>query len=386
MKGSNQATVRDNNERLVLHLIRRHGAMTKAEATRETGLSPNAISVIFNALEDEGFLLRGEPMRGRIGQPSTPMRLNPNARFQIGLKIGRRGFDLVVVDFVGGVRARRERVHDYPTPERTAAFLREELDGLLQDANLTRAAIMGSGIAIPSQLWHWSGDFGASRDQLEVWREHDIGASLADLLPGPIHVENDGTAACYAEWVFGAHRVKPDSLYFFVGTFIGGGVVLDGGVFRGCRGNAGALGPLRIPEEPGGTRLVDHASLSVLYQMLARQGIAEHAMPRSDQDWSALEPALSDWILRSARSLAHAVVSASAVIDFEEVVIDGGFPPEVRARMARLLESRLSLLDLGGIPHPKVSQGSFGAVARAVGAAAIPVSERYMIRQEPVGM
>lgn len=202
--------------------------MTKAEATRETGLLPKAISVIFNALEDEGFALRNEPLRGRIDQPSTPMRLNPDARFQIGLKIGRRGFDLVVVDFIGAVRARRERALDTPTPERTVAFLREVLDGLLEDDKLTRAAVLASGITIPSQLWHWSGDFGASRDHLEVWRGHDIGATLSDLLPGPVHVENDGTAACYAEWVFGANRVKPDSLYLFVGTFIRGGVILDG--------------------------------------------------------------------------------------------------------------------------------------------------------------
>ena len=386
MKGSNQTTVRNNNERLVLHLIRRHGAMTKAELTRDTGLSPNAVSVIVNALEEDGFLLRGKPMRGRIGQPSTPLRLNPDARFYLGLKIGRRGFDLVVVDFCGGVRARCERWHDYPTPERTVAFVKDVLDKLLHDAGLTRGAIAGSGIAIPSQLWHWSGDFGALQAEMDVWRDHDIAATVTDLLPGPILVENDATAACFAEWIFGARRGKPDSVYFFVGTFIGGGVVLNGDVFRGCRGNAGAFGPLRVPEEPGGTRLVDHASLSVLRHMLEQQGRTETGLPTSDQSWTTLEPVLSDWILRSARSLAHAIVSASAVIDFEEIIIDGALPADVRGRLARLLESRLNLLDLGGIPHPDISQGSFGAVARAIGAAAVHINERYMIRQEPRGI
>jgi predicted NBD/HSP70 family sugar kinase len=386
MKGSNQLTVRDSNERLVLHLIRRHGAMTKAEATREIGLSPNAISVIFNALEQEGLLLRGEPMRGRIGQPSTPMRLNPDARLHLGLKIGRRGFDLVLVDFCGTVRAHCAQSHDYPTPDRTRAFVRAHLSNLLEQAGVQQHAIAGSGIAIPSQLWHWSGDFGALQDEMDVWRNHDIAASLAGVLPGPILMENDGTAACYAEWVFGARQTRPDSLYFFVGTFIGGGVVLDGAVYRGCRGNAGALGPLRIPDESGGTRLVDHASLCVLGQMLARHGKTREALLAPRIDWAELEPVLSDWILRSARSLAHAIVSASAVIDFEEVIIDGAFPPEIRARMAQLLESRLSKLDLGGIPYPAISQGSFGEIARAVGAASLHVSHRYMLRQEPAAL
>ena len=386
MKGSNQLTVRDSNERLVLHLIRRHGAMTKAEATRDTGLSPNAISMIFNALEQDGMLLRGEPMRGRIGQPSTPMRLNPDARLYVGLKIGRRGFDLVLVDFCGAVRAHVSQSHDYPTPERTVAFLRAKLGSLLEQAGVTPAGIAGSGVAIPSQLWHWSGDFGALQGEMDVWRDHDLAATLAGILPGPILVENDATAACFAEWVFGARQARPDSLYFFVGTFIGGGVVLDGAVYRGCRGNAGALGPLRIPDEPGGTRLVDHASLSVLSQLLARHSKAHEALLTPPVDWSALEPVLSDWILRSARSLAHAVVSASAVIDFEEVIIDGAFSPEIRARLARLLDSRLSKLDLGGIPYPAVVQGSFGEIARAVGAAALHVNDRYMLQKEPAAL
>jgi len=88
---------------------------------------------------------------------------------------------------------------------------------------------------------------------------------------------------------------------------------------------------------------------------------------------------LSDWILRRARSLANAVVSASAVIEFEEVIIDGAFPPDVRSRMARLLDSRLGQLDKGGIAYPKITQGSFGA-------AAIHINARYMVKQEPRGI
>lgn len=390
MKGSNQTTLRDTNQRLVLHLIRRHGAATKAELTRDTGLSPNAVSVIVKALEQDGLLLRGEAIRGRIGQPSTPLRLNPDARFHIGLKIGRRGFDMVVVDFCGGLRAHCTQAHDYPTPQRASAFVSDNLDALLHQAGVSRDAIAASGIAMPSQLWHWSGDFGALQDDMTIWRGHDIAATLAGVLPGPIRVENDATAACFAEWVFGAQRIRRDGVYFFIGTFIGGGIILNGGVFRGCRGNAGAFGALRISDEPGGTRLLDHASLSVLHRMLARKGLHPPAGQVADQltahDWTSFEPVLSDWILRSARSLANAVVSASAVIDFEEVILDGALPPEVRSRMARLLQARLDQQDLGGIPHPRVAQGSFGPLARAIGAAAIHINARYMLEREPHGV
>jgi predicted NBD/HSP70 family sugar kinase len=379
MKGSNQTTVRDSNERLVLHLIRRHGALTKADAAREIGLSPNAVSMIFNALEEEKLLLRGKPLRGRIGQPSVPLRLNPDARFYVGVKIGRRSFDMMVVDFQGAIRARRQRAHAYPTPGASIDFIRSALPGLLRSAGVTRAQVSGSGIAMPSQLWHWARDFDASQTEMDAWRDFDPAAHLGRYLPQPLLVENDGTAACRAEWALGNRPERRDCIYFFIGTFVGGGVVLDGCVFRGCRGNAGGFGPLRVPDERGGTRLIDHASLVVLEHMLqAAQRPALDGLG-DDGDWDGLEPVLSDWIARAARSLAHAVVSSAAVIDFDHVVIDGAFPDRVRARIVEAVDSHLDDLDLQGIVRPAIWQGSLGSGARALGAACAHISARYMI-------
>ena len=47
-----------------------------------------------------GELSRGEPQRGKIGQPSIPMSLNPDGAYFLGLKIGRRSAELVLIDFL----------------------------------------------------------------------------------------------------------------------------------------------------------------------------------------------------------------------------------------------------------------------------------------------
>ena len=96
--GSNQTRVRAYNERLVMALVRRHGSLPKAEIARRSGLSPQTVSVIMRALEKDMLLVKGEPVRGRVGQPSVPMALNPDAVFSIGLKIGRRSADMVLMD------------------------------------------------------------------------------------------------------------------------------------------------------------------------------------------------------------------------------------------------------------------------------------------------
>ena len=108
--------VRLYNERLVLSLIRRYGSLPKAEIARVTGLSAQTASVIVKQLEADGLLLRQRPQRGRIGQPPVPLSLNPDGAYSIGLKVGRRSADLVLIDLMGKVRASRHRTYRYPEP------------------------------------------------------------------------------------------------------------------------------------------------------------------------------------------------------------------------------------------------------------------------------
>jgi len=89
--------VRLYNERLILFAHRRHRGLAKVEIARLTGLSTQTTTVIINRLEADGLLTAGEPQRGRIGQPATPYSLNGDGAFGIGLMIGRRSCDLVLM-------------------------------------------------------------------------------------------------------------------------------------------------------------------------------------------------------------------------------------------------------------------------------------------------
>ncbi|MEL7026816.1 MAG: winged helix-turn-helix transcriptional regulator, partial [Pseudomonadota bacterium] len=123
--------MRVGNEKLVLSLVRQHGALSKSEIARMTGLSAQTVSVIMRALETEGLLLRGEPVRGKVGQPSVPMRLNEDGAYFLGLKVGRRSTEMVLTDFLGKVRKRSLKTYAYPTPEATLSFANDEIDRLI---------------------------------------------------------------------------------------------------------------------------------------------------------------------------------------------------------------------------------------------------------------
>ena len=383
LRGTNQSGMRDYNERLVLSLVRQYGALAKSDIARMTGLSAQTTSVIMRALEGDGLLQRGEPVRGRIGQPSVPMSLNQDGAYFLGLKIGRRSADLVLVDFMGSVRATHRRVYRYPTPGAVVTFVAEALPGLTKTLSPDqRGRIGGMGVAMPFQLWNWVQALGAPQSEMDAWRERDIQAELAAICGLPVFVQNDATSACGAELVFGTGERPKDFLYFYFGTFIGGGLVLNGQLFLGRTGNAAGVGPIPVPGPDGRVRrLFDSASLSVLAQMMEADGqSSDHIWERPDR-WQVSDKVLSAWTGLAAEGLASAILSASALLELEAVLIDGWFPPTVRSDLTRRTGEALRRMDLSGILPPQVREGTVGAQARSLGAAAIPLSQRYLIDQ-----
>ena len=381
-RGSNQIAVRGYNERLILQLVRWHPGLTKSEVVRETGLSPNAVSVIFRALEEAEFIVKEPPIRGRIGQPSTPVRLNPEARHYVGLNIGRRSADLALIDFVGTVRSSVSIRYAYPTPEGIRDFAREGIRQLLKPARLKRDEVSGLGIAMPFEIWGWNEEIGVPEGALDVWRDVDLADLLARILPCDVVTANDATAACVAEMTFSMTGDTQDAIYLFVGTLIGGGVILNGSVFFGRKGNAGGFGPFRVPGgAPGSDRLIDHASLTVLERMLRDAGHDPADLHGNPEQWTAHAEIVERWLDLAARGIAHAIASSLSIFDFETVVIDGSFPGDVRDSLVAKVRADFEAMDRQGLSDPTIKAGHWGPIARAVGAAALPLNESFSIDQ-----
>ena len=386
LRGTNQSGMRDYNERLVLSLVRQHVALAKSDIARMTGLSAQTVSVIMRALEQDGLLQRGAPQRGKIGQPSIPMSLAAEGAFFLGLKIGRRSADLVLIDFLGHVRSTHRRVYRYPTPDAVVGFVAEALPGLLRLLTPEQRGRMGGlGVAMPFQLWNWVQALGAPQAEMDSWRDRDIQSELAAITGLPVFVQNDATSACRAELVFGTGDRPKDFLYFYFGTFIGGGLVLNGQLYLGRTGNAAGVGPLPVPGLDGRMRrLFDSASMAVLAGMMEEAGeSSDHLWERPDH-WQVSERLLRQWVEVAAEGLAGAILSAAALLELEAVLIDGWMPPAVRAMVTERTREALARLDMSGVATPQVREGTVGAQARSLGAAAIPLSQRYLIDQNAV--
>jgi predicted NBD/HSP70 family sugar kinase len=389
--GSSPLGVREFNERLILRLVRRAGSIPKAEIARITHLSAQTVTVIVNQLLREKLLRKEVHKRekGKVGQPAMPIALNPEGAFSIGVKIGRRSLDVLLVDFLGTVVKRSSHRYDYPVPEQVFSIVDQALSALVGCLSETqRRRVVGIGAVTPFHLGSWPGEIRAPQEILSRWDEIDVRERIAAMQELPVWFSNDATAACVADLAVGNSAHFNNYLYIFVGTFIGGGVVLNGALLGGPFGNAAAIGSMPLPahfsqvaEDAGKptVQLIHCASKYLLDEQLHNAGFdPDLAIPTSGDGQSQQTPRevrdiVDTWIDKAGASLAVAITSAISVIDFEGIVIDGALPSPVTSRLTEIVSELLDAAELRGLERPRLVAGEIGDEARAMGGALLPL-------------
>lgn len=110
--------------------------------------------------------------------------------------------------------------------------------------------VAGIGISAPGPL---DGETGTILHipTLPGWEDFPLSSRLGGATGLPVKLENDGIAAAYGEWRFGAGQGLRHLVYVTVSTGIGGGVVVDGRLMHGRRGMAGHVGHFTLaPDGP----------------------------------------------------------------------------------------------------------------------------------------
>jgi glucokinase len=180
-----------------------------------------------------------------------------------------------------------------------------------------------------------------------AWRDLDLKADLESTLGLPVVIENDANAAAWGEFQFGAGHDVDDLLLVTVGTGVGGGVVLDGSLYRGAFGVGAEIGHMRVV--PGGILcgcgnrgcFEMYASGSALVREArhaARAGslLAADLLARAGGDPDAITGPLITEAAREGdtfareqltslgRWLGEGIASLAAVLDPAVVVVGGG--------------------------------------------------------------
>ena len=369
---------RSANERDILTLIRQRSSLPKAEIAQLTGLSAQSATVIIKRLEADGLVRRLEPIKGGVGQPKVPFGLNENGAFGIGLKVGRRSFDMTLLDLKGNVRATLHEKFAYPTVSNLLTFAKRAFNVLIKNLDTDQQRLIrGLGVAMPFEIWSWAEEAGAPKNELEEWRGFNPQAALEDLLSLPVFIKNDAGAACSAEMSFGNSQNYSSFLYIFVGTFLGGGLVLNNQLVNGKTGNAGAIGSLPFYNGSTQSQLITQSSLYLLERKLNDAGHNGQHIYESPSHWSCDTHSIEDWLSETARGLAFATQCAMSLLDLDGVIIDGAIPDDVKNALVAHTQSAMETLDMRGLAQVHISEGLVGRKAQSIGSANLALQANY---------
>ncbi len=377
LSGTNLERTSDHNQRVTLHAIRVSGPVTRAELAVKIGLTPAAIANITNRLLQDKFILTAGRTRGARGQPPTKFVVNPDSCFSIGLNVDRDHVTLVVLDFVGKVRARASREIPFAKPATVRTFFQRSIGQLLRKARIDRDRLVGVGVAFPddiarAHLPDQPADYAA-------WAAVRVDDLLRDILGIPVFIENDAAAAAIGEMQFGSGHQYKSFFYLLVTAALGGGFVADSTYCRGANGRSGEIGWLAAPDAAGReNQLQTIVSLSALYSRLAAEGFRV-ATPRG---LTRLEPAarliVDRWIQESTEALVQSFVAINCLINPEAILIGGRLPATLVDELAKSLNARMGAFKDQVPAVAPVARALTSDDAPAVGAAILPFSHRLL--------
>lgn len=239
----------------------------------------------------------------------------------IGVDVGGTKILAGALDRDGTVESRHEIETPTSSQEDVVAALDATVDALLDDG------IAAIGFGIPSNL--------DRRTKIALQATNlpldnlDLAAHARERYGLPVGVENDGNAAALAEWRFGAGRGVSNLVMLTLGTGIGGGIVLDGDLYRGwaelghvvvlangppCQGNCHGRGHL---ETLASGTAADRAARELYGDDAEGEELVERARA-GEAEARAKMTQIGDF-------LGAAIGSFANIFDPEVVIVGGGF-------------------------------------------------------------
>lgn len=382
-KGSNSVHLRHYNERVVLDAIRRFGRVSKAEVARFAHLTPPAVATIIEALVAAGYVLEDGKRFGGKGQPSAMYGLAPDGAYAIGLHIGRRAMDAILIGFDGQTCAFETHDYDHPDPEtvrRIGSAVVARFRAQLGPEGSAR--LVGIGISAPYFIGGWDAELGFPSDVQAAWRTVDLRTHFQETQGLPVMIENDASAAAVAELVYGVGKQYADFLHISLSTFVGAGLVLNGTLQTGPNGNTAAFGPFpvtpsrlsSVPKPVGPFEVLLHrASIYTLIAHLRLNGVEITRVRDLEPMPPAARALVSEWQDDCAEALAQAIIGSIALVDVDAIVIDGLLPAALLADTVARVRTCFTTLLPPGLISPAILAGAIGARASALGASLLPI-------------
>jgi predicted NBD/HSP70 family sugar kinase len=376
-RGTNLLAVGGFNQAVILDLIRRApDGLSRVELAGATGLSAQTVSNVSRRLLDTGIVLEAGKVGSGVGKPRTLLRLDPTGLYSIGVHLDPTVVTYVLLDLAGEVVSD----HRAPTPSGASPsavidIMARQIEGILEGAAIPRERVLGVGIAAPGPVDSSLGML-LNPPLLDGWTRVPLREALAEATGFSVVLEKDVAAAAVAEiWRSGGGR--DNFTFFYYGTGIGMGLVIDHEVLRGASDNAGDMGHILVASDgPVCTcgRRGCVGELVVPHRLVEEAGgdpaaSVDDAFSAFASAAAGSDPGALAVLERAAGHIATAVVAITNLLDVDRVIFGGPFWQRVAGvllpRVAELVNSDRALIS----PHEiRVESSAIGEDVAAIGA------------------
>jgi glucokinase-like ROK family protein len=246
---ADQAFVRETNLSSVLHVIHTDAPLSRAQLANITGLNKSTVSSLVEELLDRQLIHEAGINSTGAGRPSTLLELNSQAGQIIGVELGVDFVSVALTDFLGNIVWRHtENADPAASQEKTLSQTLDLVQQALEIARNQGNYVLGIGLATPGTVDLEKGVLIFAPNL--HWHNVPLRKIFSDPTGLNVFIENDANAAAIGEHLFGAARHSNNFIFVFAGVGIGGGLFLNGQLYRGNNGYAGEIGHSPIMAEP----------------------------------------------------------------------------------------------------------------------------------------
>lgn len=263
-----QAFLREANLSAVLRLIQAQAPTSRAQLAVSTGLNKSTVSSLVEDLLERGLVYETGVNSAGTGRPATLLAMNPQAGHVIGVELGVDFVSVGIANFQGQLVWQKKEEAD---PFQAQDLVIEQTLRIVKEAvSVGRRRgyrFLGLGCATPGTVDLQEGVLIFAPNL--HWKNVPFRKIFSESVKLKIMVENDANAATIAERLFGGARFIKDFLFVFAGVGIGGGLFLNGHLYRGRNGYAGEIGHSPIMSESA--RTVCHCGNRGCWETFANQ-------------------------------------------------------------------------------------------------------------------
>lgn len=381
--------IKETNYKKILQLVCKGENLTKLDIAYTLKISIPTVTTNINELKEAGIIEEVESNIYTGGRKPKVIQLIPTARISIGVSVTKDKVRVVAMNLLNEVVADKEKEYDTDYFMEYIKFAKELIDEIVTELGIKEENILGVGISIPGTV---NRKLGIAEETNMGYRDIKL-TEFDEILPYPVYVENEANLSLIAEKMIGGYEELQDMIYLGINEGLGGGIFVNGRLFKGVSGRAGEFGHMQVylPKFIAGENIETYEKPKCVEDYMSTNSLVKRyneAAKANIKYFTDFEKLINeqDEIAKEVLSegvhiLLMTIYNLAIIFDIQKIIIGG--------KVGRLVaKSNMSLMELMKVYKSKFEHLNLDVTVSemknttTMGAALLPLMDYFKVEME----